>query len=177
VDLPRGVRVVRPLAAAPRPEPAFFVGAFRRAAARFVEVRFAGDFFAEAFFAELDLGGLAWLTTADTLSRMAAECCSTSSRAARSPARPRPAALATLRACFLRNPAFRRSCSSFFVPIRVPFFRCRYDGTVSDYSRVTHLPCRAVACPEAIPVAKSAHTHAQRRRQFLMNRTRNGSIH
>jgi hypothetical protein len=67
VDLPRGVRVVRRLAAAPRPEPAFLVGALlavdfevdRRAAARFVEVLLADDFFAEAFFAEPDLGGLA----------------------------------------------------------------------------------------------------------------------
>ncbi len=58
---------MRPLVAAPRPEPAFFVGAFRavdlevdrRAGARFVEVLLADDFFAEAFFADLDLGGLA----------------------------------------------------------------------------------------------------------------------
>ena len=65
MDLPQWVRVVRPLVAVPRPEPAFFVGAFRavdlevarRAGARFVEVFLADDFFAEAFFA--DLGGLA----------------------------------------------------------------------------------------------------------------------
>ena len=49
MDLPQGVRVVRPLVAVPRPEPAFFVGAFRgvdlevarRAGARFVEVLLA----------------------------------------------------------------------------------------------------------------------------------------
>jgi hypothetical protein len=58
---------VRPLVAAPRPEPAFFVGAFRAvdlavdacAGARFVEVLLADDFLAEAFFADFDLGGLA----------------------------------------------------------------------------------------------------------------------
>ena len=145
MDLPRGVRVVRRLAAALRPEPAFLVGALlavdlevdRRAAARFVEVLLADDFLAEAFFAEAflaeaffaepDFGGLAWLTSAEMLSRRAAECCSTSLRASRSPARPRPAALATFRARFLRIPASRRSCSSFFVPIRVPFLRDRYD--------------------------------------------------
>jgi hypothetical protein len=131
---------VRRLAAALRPEPAFLVGALlavdlevdRRAAARFVEVLLADDFLAddflaEAFFAEPDFGGLAWLTRAETLSRRAADCCSTSSRAARSPARPRSAALATFRARFLRSPASRRSCSIFFLPIRVPFFRDRYD--------------------------------------------------
>jgi hypothetical protein len=59
--------VVRPLVAAPRPEPVFFVGAFRavdlvvdlRALARFVDVLLVDDFFAEAFFVELDFGGLA----------------------------------------------------------------------------------------------------------------------
>jgi hypothetical protein len=53
--------------AAPRPEPAFFVGAFRavdlavdrRAGARFVEVLLADDFFVEAFVADFGLGGLA----------------------------------------------------------------------------------------------------------------------
>ena len=58
---------MRPLVAATRPEPGFFVGAFRavdlevdrRAGARFVEVLLADDFFAEAFFADFDLGGLA----------------------------------------------------------------------------------------------------------------------
>ena len=58
---------MRPLVAAPRPEPAFFVGAFRAvdlvvdacAGARFVEVLLADDFFAEVFFADFDLGGLA----------------------------------------------------------------------------------------------------------------------
>ena len=57
---------MRPLVAAPRPEAAFFAGAFRavdlevdrRAAARFVEV-LADDFFADAFFVDLDRGGLA----------------------------------------------------------------------------------------------------------------------
>ena len=65
MDLP-GVRVVRALEAAPRPEPAFFVRALRavdleldrRAAARFVDVLLADAFLAEAF-ADLDLGGLA----------------------------------------------------------------------------------------------------------------------
>ena len=58
---------MRPLVAAPRPEPGFFVGAFRAvdlaadacAGARFVEVLLADDFVAEAFFADFDLGGLA----------------------------------------------------------------------------------------------------------------------
>ena len=58
---------MRPLVAAPRPEPGFFVGAFRAgdlavdacAGARFVEVLLADDFLAEAFFADFDLGGLA----------------------------------------------------------------------------------------------------------------------
>ena len=58
---------MRPLVAAPRPEPGFVVGAFRGvdlavdacAGARFVEVVLADDFLAEAFFADFDLGGLA----------------------------------------------------------------------------------------------------------------------
>ena len=73
---------MRPLVAAPRPEPGFVVGAFRAvdlavdacagarfvevvlavdacAGARFVEVVLADDFLAEAFFADFDLGGLA----------------------------------------------------------------------------------------------------------------------
>jgi hypothetical protein len=52
---------------APRPDPGFFVGAFRAvdlavdacAGARFVEVVLADEFLAEAFFADFDLGGLA----------------------------------------------------------------------------------------------------------------------
>ena len=60
MDLPRGVRAVRPLVAAPRPESISFVGAFRaddlevdrRAGARLVEVFLAEAFLAEAFFAE-----------------------------------------------------------------------------------------------------------------------------
>ena len=126
--------MVRALVPAAGPEPVFLVGAFRavdlevdrRAGARLVEVLLADDSFGETFFADLDFGGLACLTTAERLSRRAAECCSTSSRAARSPARLRSAAFATFRARFLRNPASRRSCSIFFVPIRVPFFRDRY---------------------------------------------------
>ena len=67
MDLARGARVVRPLVAGPRPETAFFVGAFRavdlevdrHAGARLVEVLRAEDFFPEAFFEVLDLGGLA----------------------------------------------------------------------------------------------------------------------
>ena len=59
MDLP-GVRVVRAFLAAPRPEPAFFVGAFRgvdlevdrRAPARFVAVLLVDDFFADDFFAD-----------------------------------------------------------------------------------------------------------------------------
>jgi hypothetical protein len=112
-----------------RTEPAFFVGAFRavdlevarRADARFLEDFVDDDFFAEARFADLDVGGLAWLSRAEMLSRSAADCCSTSARAARSPARPRSAATTTFRARFLRNPALRRSCSIFFLPISVPF--------------------------------------------------------
>ena len=58
---------MRPLVAAPRPEPGFFVCAFLAvdlavdacAVARFVEVLLADDFLAEAFFADFDLGGLA----------------------------------------------------------------------------------------------------------------------
>ena len=55
--------------------------------------------------------------------------------------------MATFLPRFLRDPASRRSCSSFFLPIRVPFFRDRRRPAVSDYSRVTHLPCRVAACP------------------------------
>ena len=94
------------------------LAADRRAGGRFVAVRLAGAFCADAVF--VDLGGLAYLTTAETLSRRAADCRSTSSRAARSPARARSAAVATLRARFLRNPASRRSCSNFFMPIEFP---------------------------------------------------------
>ena len=67
MELSRGVRVVRPLVAAPRPEPDFFTGGFpavdlevdRRARARFVAVFLADDFFADALLADLDVGGLA----------------------------------------------------------------------------------------------------------------------
>jgi hypothetical protein len=147
---------VRTLVAAPRPEPAFFAGRFlavdvevdRRAGARVVAVLVADGRFAEAFF--VDLGGLACLTTTDTLSRRAAENCSTSSRAPRSPARARSAALATLRARFLRNPASRRSCSIFFLlPIRVPFFGDRIDRP-SVTTRGGRLPDRADAGPDKL---------------------------
>ena len=83
MDLPHGVRVVRPLLVAPRPEPAFVAGArlveallvddfFAGARlvealladdffadARLVEALLADDFFADAFFVDLDVGGLA----------------------------------------------------------------------------------------------------------------------
>ena len=58
--------MVRAFLAAPRPEPAFFVGAFRavdlevdrRAPARFVAVLLVDDFFADDFFAGVFFAGV-----------------------------------------------------------------------------------------------------------------------